>query len=1156
MEREFAHLVSTVTAELKKIVKERMHDLDSFNIVLFGRTGAGKSCLKNAFTGGDGTGASLDGKPDCTTKVQSERWGPIQVFDTPGIGGSMDQIDPEELEKARRTAASADVVVLCFDDSNQRALEFQTVARWIGDYQKVVVAVLNVKNPKWRLLHTPTIATQVADHVQHIREELARIGLVRVPVIALHAQNAMFANAASPYQGPHPQTCSANLAAYGATRLFDLSNMAVLEELLTELIRLGGAELRLGSTHRFVTASVARAASGFRRLREEQGRLVDVHERGIAETIEILGRPESEELLTSLTELERLRGSQFEDPYSSRAARFGDDLLASRLTPLERAAHERALTFIEEAMAARTTPAERAFEKVVFRDEEMEMAAEAALRDFHRFLERSFDVVVHDVYQEFKNQKIPPVHINAARGKWLYRAGIGSSVLGIGTTAGTVFAGFIAANIWNPLGWGALGVAVIAAVAGLAFGVAGEMSRTRATRERERALASARASAREAVQRMFTLLGERIAVEFGKVQQAVLAEGVTSPVADTIRRRAIMGRCADGEAVSARFHEDVPGAPHDPQRRAEEAVQACESRRGISSAWGRRGLWLGETLPDVPSARPSGPRDPDRPDVTATLLAFAASLPSVPQGVSRVWITEVSSALGDAALDRSLRELSRRTEPSIVFCGDYDSGKSSLISRLFGGTLHIRISSAPETRTVSEYRHWQSLTLVDTPGFQAYASGPSRETTLAIATASLVVLVFTPGLTLCDPVDLDCVLRGNPERAIPGRAGRTLLVVNRADSLGPDPEGAPAEFATLRERKLEQLRRDVVRGGHGVCLAAAPYGTSTPEPWDGMHEFALGLAGLREQLKVDHADVAVLSGGPILVAEYGARLSAEATELQGAIGGLSPAYQSTDRLFNEAAALVKERKEALYHRVGRLMDDLISRALSTESAESRNALIHRLEHLATDTEFVGIGSDWSQETIQKTATFLDVCERRLARQFDRPAARERFPELKRLSEARRLSRHAASPAAKASNEIGKIALVAQKVEKFALSGTPVARLVRGAGPALTLITGGISVYQLVVDLRGNAQHESDRTKAIKSLHALGDAWAEEAIETDAPLLQLAEHRDWLRSVAFALATELGQLESDVAHLRERMAACANLIHRAETLLGADPQKVE
>ena len=144
--------------------------------------------------------------------------------------------------------------MLCFDTQSQQASEFAKVADWVTHFGKPVIAVLNVRNPRWR--HPARVPSQaarrnmsgpVAQHAENVRDELANIGLHDVPVVAISSRRALFARAAIPYRGPQEQNFSDDRARYGIDYLARWSNFAALDSVLTACIAAGGAQLRLKS---------------------------------------------------------------------------------------------------------------------------------------------------------------------------------------------------------------------------------------------------------------------------------------------------------------------------------------------------------------------------------------------------------------------------------------------------------------------------------------------------------------------------------------------------------------------------------------------------------------------------------------------------------------------------------------------------------------------------------------------------------------------------------------------------------------------------------------------------------------------------------------------------------------------------------------------
>jgi predicted GTPase len=850
--------VAHISSELTGLLEQQLRALGTFNIVLFGRTGAGKSALVEALTNGDGARVSAFGESDWTKDVTGTEWHGCQVFDTPGIGGWDTNVPPEQMERARLAVASADVVVLCFDSQNQRASEFRKVSEWIGAFDKAAIAILNVRNEKWGiadLMPDPAArracSVQVAQHIQHLCGELARIGLSRAPVIALHARNAMFACAREPYQGPARKTRADRLGQLGHTGLYRCSNVDVLERLLMTVIRQGATPLRLGSVNRLVAGAVQEASQRTAELARQAEELAAVHEAGIAKALDILGLPELvhgdddyADFRHLLATLEELREGTFQVPFTARAQRYASDLITSKLAIQEASAQVRAAVFTDGAMQLRRPPKPGAFESAVFSPANLNPAIETALSEFQDYLARHFELIADSARADLSLLATDQLRLRPSAGRALYWIGVGTASGGIGGgAAGVVFAGAIA-NAWNPFGWTVLGVAGAATAAGLVLERCGVSWRRRAVSRKERAIGEAHAQAREAVTETFRLLAETLGAEFDVLRRRALADNLAEPLAQAIALRRIARAATIRTGLLRQFEDKVAAAALGPQDLMTEAVRNCEAQQGIRDVTGQRRLWLGESWLDdqAGSARSRGPSTPARPEVGEEVERFAAAQDRRPRpGSGARWLSTVERELAhDAAAAQVLADLRRLADdghPRVVVCGDYDSGKSSLIARLHRETGRevpedLAISAAPTGLAITEHR-WEGFTLVDTPGFQADPDGPTAETIMEIASAAAVLLLFTPGLALGDKTDLIRTLYGDRVRGLPGTSARTLLVINRADELGADPETGD-EFAVLCARKSAELRESVGVPGNGprpaTSYASPPILTGAAKP--------------------------------------------------------------------------------------------------------------------------------------------------------------------------------------------------------------------------------------------------------------------------------------------------------------------------------------
>lgn len=347
--QEAANATHVFAEKVRAHLSEQRDVLSTFNVAFFGRTGAGKSTLLSAFGELDGRDVS-PGDSDWTTEVHTVAWRGCRLYDTAGINGWGGRKSREDLEgTARRAVEIADVVLLCFDSQSQQASEFSKVANWVRHYGKPTIAVLNIRNLRWR--HPDKVPNQsvrqnisepVRQHSDNIRTELASIGLSDTPVVAIHSRRALFARASTPFLGPAERDFLNERENYGIDYLARWSNFGVLEVLLTAGIAAGGAQLRLTSLREGVRAILSDEAGTLRALDKRLNERFDEVDRAISRHLEVLGYLDVDERAAYLhddewsgdllTIAETARGRPYLAPADGTFARYLRNLLKPHLS--------------------------------------------------------------------------------------------------------------------------------------------------------------------------------------------------------------------------------------------------------------------------------------------------------------------------------------------------------------------------------------------------------------------------------------------------------------------------------------------------------------------------------------------------------------------------------------------------------------------------------------------------------------------------------------------------------------------------------------------------------------------------------------------------------------------------------------------------------
>ena len=877
---EFVAMRQRFSEGLAGHLKEQADVLSAFNIVFFGRTGAGKSTLLSAFGELDGTAVS-QGESDWTKDVQSIAWEGCRLYDTPGINGWGGRESREKLEaRARKAVETADVVLLCFDTQSQQASEFAKVADWVTHFGKPVIAVLNVRNPRWR--HPARVAAQtarrnmsepVAQHAENIRAELANIGLRDVPVVAMSSQRALFARAAMPYQGPHQQNFADDRARYGTDYLERWSNFAALEAVLTACIAAGGAQLRLKSLREGVRALLADEAAALERLRERVGERTEELDRLIRLHLEVLGYLEPEQRANYLagadldsdllTMAEAVRGAPYRSPVDGSLVRQVRNLLKPHLAEPRNNTLLRFKELERKAFRERTAIDSDAVAAQVFVDAEISEALDRVSAEATGFLQRELSLAGVEIRRP-KSAQYGKAGVEGDAGD---TAELFADILRYGGLAGK--AAGVAVLIASPVGWAA-------AAAGIGIGLAGEgvsMLGKSMTRDAARTKAEARAKAAREGRKFINDYFDTLEADFAKHTYAAAwnaaAPSLRPHVSEFINLTALR---TELDSIAAQLRaEGTSITATEPLGLLDVAARVLLQAEDRGTASRVEEILLGEDWfdhvsqhQDVRAAKDFAEICLQRQEVDTSMLRRAISEAFQHPQLAMVdeWAQQVAQATAlDEAFLTVTNTLTARRQPAVVVAGDYSAGKSSFIKRMiaeFGGqtpdSLHIRADA-----TTDEIRRYplEAVEIIDTPGFQSSRAGHEELALAAARQAALVVIVLHVNLLIGDTTALQQIAHGTSSAA--GKWPRMLFVVNRCDELGADPLDAPDEYFNRRDRKCAELaaalksRQIEVTMSHIHGVAADPFGavgTRVPvtaadyaanRAWDGIEPLADAL---------------------------------------------------------------------------------------------------------------------------------------------------------------------------------------------------------------------------------------------------------------------------------------------------------------------------
>ncbi len=928
-------------AKVGDLFERQSAALQTFNIVLFGRTGAGKSTLISAMTRGNGASVS-QGESDWTTQVAPLDWHSCRIYDTPGINGWGRTESLSDLEaRAREAVEVADFVLVCFDSQSQQADEFGKLAAWVQTYRKPLIAVLNPRNPVWRLPpRVPVGSTRsnlsraVREHADNIRDELTKIGLSGVPVVAVSSKRSLFARASLPFLGPDELSLQKQRAEYGIEQLESWSGFARFENLLVQAISDHAVTLRLGALNDQLWGVLSELDLRLGEIEGEARQGAETIEKDLVGTLlRLLGYPPREErerrrpLMRGdrdlLSELEQRRNGAFQAPVEGEFRQLVRQRLDAELGSLRSRSLQNAEECVVGAFERRSNLSADTVRSASFDEAEMQHAAERVLIEGAEFLKKRTDLAHRDTKLELKVLTRGTVVQGNAGAGWKYGSW---AIKGVGILAGAAaILGFLedTENDPSPDSKPADDADVTELVVALVFsltasglgwlgGKAQEKGEKKHLAERHQALAKVRRTVHE----VYDSFRDEVLSKAHKQAVAASGELLKPPIEQALLLRHVQYHCVMLRAELDRLIGDISHTV-DPQALLFSTASDLEVAAHPEDANRSRLYWLGEDwikdpigLKHTEATSEMGLTSTYDQCIFDPLFEgmkdiFDQVTKGLKSGSGRKWLKDAIERCAEdpVALEAlaELEEIAADGRPRIHLVGDYNAGKSSFIKRLLlevGSPVppDLEIRANPTTNRPHEY-DWDGVRLIDSPGFQ---SGEATHTEYALRTfpdASAVIYLFQPNLVLGDNGHLLTVLRGDRELGLVPKQERTFFVVNRSDELGVDPETNPDAFKQLADRKKTELslalgsRGIMVDPGAVFCMASDPFGfvgnrsdvdANAFDPyraWDGFGHFMAEFRRAQGPLFCAGADRSVIEGGIARISRLEARQSAEIDQL-------------------------------------------------------------------------------------------------------------------------------------------------------------------------------------------------------------------------------------------------------------------------------------
>lgn len=415
--------VLPLMADARRRLDLHRRQLGHFTVGLFGRSMVGKSTLRETITNGDGSTIGR-GAQNTTRDLRPYKWEGMTIVDTPGFG----VWDGEKFkQKARQVIEQSDLILfLC--SSNGTLEEDMEMMGELALENKPALFVLNVRNnledefDRKRFLKAPerTMGIEtIGGHFSRIRTLASMLGRPKPTIIPIHAQAAFFAT-----REEHKQDSAA---------LHRASNLDTLHDaIVAEVIRFGGCRrvMTLLDGMGAVCERIAVHLGGFSAELGEVSRFLN----GQAD------------------EFERKAGTFRKDKEAEIEARTNEAFALLR---------RKVAGFVEDNIehhnvgerwqrTAKDSGTEQRIAQITETlKSETECFVKAFESDFHDDARFAVALSMDDPTQ---------TTVSDEKRGWGWASAATGAVSAIAFTAAT----FGAANFWNPVGWVAFGVSVVA----------------------------------------------------------------------------------------------------------------------------------------------------------------------------------------------------------------------------------------------------------------------------------------------------------------------------------------------------------------------------------------------------------------------------------------------------------------------------------------------------------------------------------------------------------------------------------------------------------------------------------------------------------------------------------------------------------------------